>query len=665
MRPLFFFFFFLASPSIRYFCSSQCMIDGESSCRYFSPCPILFPFISSYDPGGMSEQNGVSGRPSIENPPQSSTTTTTPASINSTSTLQHPSDSQVLQGTSSSSSSSQVTIDSTAKSQSTSNSSSSSTTTSSGRPRIPKLSAATTELLARVNGYLKGGHNNYDNKNNGVAGLNLYGPLNSTSTDLDKMRASSAIIELPTAPFDDATAAGTPPLPSISVTNKAPPKPSQNNGSKPSTGLVAIAPKPAAVQTNGPQAQRPIQSQPIASVATAATAPATGTGTASSTDSIKPQKAATASRKRKSTSNNTKRSRKRRRGDDSDGEGVIRAGDSSSDESDVAPTATQTKSGRQVHRPSLYVPPASSPVTTSKGNTDSVDTADGEAAKTTTNSTTATSASSRKRKRVYRKGKDANANCCHCQRGHSPSTNMIVFCDECNNAWHQLCHDPPISDEVVTIKEKEWFCRECKPVPYRITQPTVVRSSPRKRRSHPLVQSPPVIPQLEVGGEKFSSEERLGYLSSLSHATLVQLLVTLSDRHPSLEMFPANLKSLRLSKFPFQPAAQSAHPSSDPTTTTTNPTGEKADKENSDPGPSSSTRKNRDDFVPSDESESEQFQEHRLYPRAGNGFRLSVNVDDLDILREDPSCPTFSYALHGPAKSRAEANEAVPVWGAA
>lgn len=51
--------------------------------------------------------------------------------------------------------------------------------------------------------------------------------------------------------------------------------------------------------------------------------------------------------------------------------------------------------------------------------------------------------------------------CKNCSRGHSPASNMIVFCDGCNGPWHQYCHDPPISSEVVRIEEQEWFCADC------------------------------------------------------------------------------------------------------------------------------------------------------------------------------------------------------------
>ncbi len=51
--------------------------------------------------------------------------------------------------------------------------------------------------------------------------------------------------------------------------------------------------------------------------------------------------------------------------------------------------------------------------------------------------------------------------CKRCGRGHSPASNMIVFCDGCNMGWHQMCHDPMVSDELVKDESKEWFCKDC------------------------------------------------------------------------------------------------------------------------------------------------------------------------------------------------------------
>lgn len=168
-----------------------------------------------------------------------------------------------------------------------------------------------------------------------------------------------------------------------------------------------------------------------------------------------------------------------------------------------------------------------------------------------------------------------------------------------------------------------------------------------------------MLPQREVGGEVYSADERRRYLSSLSHATLVELLVTLSDCHSSLAMFPANLRELQLSKFPWQQGTSTVSVN-DPAVS-----GPKEASTTAAPSSAAGSARNRRDSESSDESDYEQYVEHRLYPRAGNGFRLPLDAGDLDILREDPDCATFSYALHGPAKARSEANEAVPVWGAA
>ena len=55
----------------------------------------------------------------------------------------------------------------------------------------------------------------------------------------------------------------------------------------------------------------------------------------------------------------------------------------------------------------------------------------------------------------------AAAVCKNCGRLHSPQSNAMVFCDGCNTGWHQHCHDPPISQDIVLIEAKEWFCTDC------------------------------------------------------------------------------------------------------------------------------------------------------------------------------------------------------------
>jgi hypothetical protein len=73
----------------------------------------------------------------------------------------------------------------------------------------------------------------------------------------------------------------------------------------------------------------------------------------------------------------------------------------------------------------------------------------------------ASDGSTKKKKVKFRRTPGAAAVCKNCGRGHSPSSNVIVFCDECNNGWHQFCHDPPVMSEFLEIVDSEWFCSDC------------------------------------------------------------------------------------------------------------------------------------------------------------------------------------------------------------
>ena len=66
-----------------------------------------------------------------------------------------------------------------------------------------------------------------------------------------------------------------------------------------------------------------------------------------------------------------------------------------------------------------------------------------------------------KRKAVPKRTPGPSSVCKNCGRGHSPSSNAIVFCDGCNTPWHQYCHDPPIKKDYLLIADKEWFCADC------------------------------------------------------------------------------------------------------------------------------------------------------------------------------------------------------------
>jgi hypothetical protein len=104
--------------------------------------------------------------------------------------------------------------------------------------------------------------------------------------------------------------------------------------------------------------------------------------------------------------------------------------DDNSDVSDShTPLPTRTKSGRNIKQPVVFVPTLPEP---SQGN---------------------------KRRKSTKALLAAKCKVCH--RDVDPSNNRIVFCDACSTAYHQYCHKPSISNEVVTVLEKEWLCGLC------------------------------------------------------------------------------------------------------------------------------------------------------------------------------------------------------------
>lgn len=107
--------------------------------------------------------------------------------------------------------------------------------------------------------------------------------------------------------------------------------------------------------------------------------------------------------------------------------------DDDDDDSDASesytPQATRTKSGRSVNKPVAFVPVIPEPT------------------------------SGVKRRKSTKTMLAAKCKTCH--RDTDPSQNRIVFCDSCSTAYHQYCHNPPISNEVATVLEKEWLCGPC------------------------------------------------------------------------------------------------------------------------------------------------------------------------------------------------------------
>jgi len=97
------------------------------------------------------------------------------------------------------------------------------------------------------------------------------------------------------------------------------------------------------------------------------------------------------------------------------------------------------------------------------------------------------------RKRGPSKKSQEMALCKRCGRGHSPDNNMIVFCDGCNGGWHQMCHDPPVSNEAVRDEDAPWFCLDCSQKRARKSAPkppTVILGNDDLQSSEPTPNEP-------------------------------------------------------------------------------------------------------------------------------------------------------------------------------
>ena len=193
---------------------------------------------------------------------------------------------------------------------------------------------------------------------------------------------------------------------------------------------------------------------------------------------------------------------KRKREDGSEGE--------SSDSEVATPVVTMTKSGRNVQKPTSFVPPPQSP----------------------------TAAPTTKRKRTYRRNPES-AVCKMCLRGTSPASNMIVFCDGCNTPYHRYCHQPPIDQAVIDEVDKEWYCKPCE-----------------KERIVP-------VPDAEVASFVSAAgappEQRQKYFASLPPGMLVTLLTRATTLKPDLPLFGPDFEA-RVSSNTTAGAASSATP---------------------------------------------------------------------------------------------------------
>ncbi|MCJ1282576.1 hypothetical protein MMC26_001901 [Xylographa opegraphella] len=275
------------------------------------------------------------------------------------------------------------------------------------------------------------------------------------------------------------------------------------------------------------------------------------------------------------------RSGKRKRSGDEDEGGH---GNDNTDSSETfTPLPTQSRSGRKIFQ-------ANSGTSTIKFDNGLV-----VNAPLSSHPQTGLSGSAKKRKGNHRRPPGANALCKNCSRGHSPSSNVIVFCDGCNTPWHQYCHDPPIKGEIVQIEEKEWFCADC---------------AGSREEQYRLDGT--------VSGNGMSFAEKRQYFQSLSQEHLVSLLLHACSLYPSLPVFPPKAAQSNISTIsPNQIASQ---------------------------------RSAIDSSVKALIEAEEDYEEDDVlpYPKPGNGITLRPESEDLAFLLDDDTV-TFSHSwLEGP-----------------
>ncbi|KAK3353330.1 hypothetical protein B0T25DRAFT_631846 [Lasiosphaeria hispida] len=160
---------------------------------------------------------------------------------------------------------------------------------------------------------------------------------------------------------------------------------------------------------------------------------------------------------------------------------------------------TMTKSGRQVQKPMTYNPAAMD--------------------------------SSTKKRVHYGKRTAEQALCKKCTRMHSPASNQMVFCDGCNDGWHQMCHDPWIDDAIVRDASRSWYCENC-------TEKRNRHLAKKQKVEHRVPAQPP---PKESWASKPPQQKR-AYLMTLTNQELIALVMASLELHPDLPIFPGTVE---------------------------------------------------------------------------------------------------------------------------
>ncbi|WQF77390.1 Putative Zinc finger, PHD-type, Zinc finger, FYVE/PHD-type, Zinc finger, RING/FYVE/PHD-type [Colletotrichum destructivum] len=155
-----------------------------------------------------------------------------------------------------------------------------------------------------------------------------------------------------------------------------------------------------------------------------------------------------------------------------------------------------------------------------------------------------------KRKRAKGDG-NGHPMCTNCKRTSYTSANRIVLCS-CGEAWHQLCHNPEISDEVAAdlrrfqcrtceVEEKEHAKYQRQLALYREAKQEQAEWKKQhndiERRREKRLATLPKFPKAEIVGFEAgnaSPAERREYFGDLMQSDLVNLLIFSNELQPGL-----------------------------------------------------------------------------------------------------------------------------------
>ncbi|KAK5653926.1 hypothetical protein OQA88_7851 [Cercophora sp. LCS_1] len=325
--------------------------------------------------------------------------------------------------------------------------------------------------------------------------------------------------------------------------------------------------------------------------------------TLSSESKVKKPKATTASK--------AAARRKRVKGQDEETSSISTVSDVESErktplENVAAAPHAVTKSGRQVQKPTTYNPAAMD--------------------------------SSTRKRPHYGKRTAEQALCKKCTRMHSPASNQMVFCDGCNDGWHQHCHDPPIEDAVIQDEGRSWFC------------PTCVEKRGRQIAKRQKGEQPKGPPPKESWANK-TPQQRRAYLMTLSNQDLVGMIMSALEMHPDMPIFPsaAELSGGVLTRSLFAgPTVEGLFPRAD-----ANPTGQinyvrKSTGANGRSASSGPGKGKEGSQEKGDEADEEYDPLLALWPKAEKGLysRLLPDTQDANHMVDDGDYEAFSVIVY-------------------